>query len=154
MYPDVNAAQTRTDPDRLSRLQCNLLDTVLYRLKWHTIEHGSKAYVDAFHKSLKLHQRVHLNRSVKSIRRRDEGCIDLTFADDVVETFDHVVLSVHANQALRLLGECATKSEREILPHFRTTRNVCILHSDESVSCLSSWLSRERYWCRPMKTSV
>ena len=115
------------------RFQCKLLDTMFYRLSWRTIVNGSKAYVDAFRLSLSPHQHVHLGVPANVIH--NDGLISMGFADGTTETFDHVVLSVHANQALRLLGECASDAERDVLKHFYTTKNTCIIHSDESVSC-------------------
>ncbi|KAI1133817.1 hypothetical protein F5Y05DRAFT_400951 [Hypoxylon sp. FL0543] len=44
-----------------------------------------------------------------------------------------MVLAIHANQALTLLGDGATALERKTLSCFKTSRNVCYLHSDESV---------------------
>ena len=65
--------------------------------------------------------------------RQDDGQVCLTTADGSIEKFDHVVFAVHANQALSILGEGVTPTEYEILRHFRTSENVCILHSDMSV---------------------
>jgi predicted NAD/FAD-binding protein len=47
--------------------------------------------------------------------------------------YDHVVLAIHANQALTLLGNDATAAQREILGVFKTSRNTCHLHEDTSV---------------------
>ena len=66
------------------------------------------------------------------MRQRD-GTVDLEVIDGSVDVFDHVVLAVHANEALRILGKGATTMEREILGHFHTSENVCVLHSDMSV---------------------
>lgn len=55
-------------------------------------------------------------------------------ADGSVADFDHVVLAVHANEALTILGQGATTMERDILRHFHTSENICLLHSDMSVS--------------------
>ncbi|KAL9074296.1 MAG: hypothetical protein Q9157_004437 [Trypethelium eluteriae] len=46
--------------------------------------------------------------------------------------FTCTISAVHANQALTILGDSATKDEREILGEFQTSRNVCVLHSDET----------------------
>lgn len=48
--------------------------------------------------------------------------------------YKHVVLAVHAHQALCLLGDGATELEYTILDTFKTSQNICYLHSDESVS--------------------
>lgn len=51
--------------------------------------------------------------------------------------FDDLVLAIHAEQALKLLGDSATALQRTVLTCFKTRRNVCYLHSDTSVSNLS-----------------
>lgn len=70
---------------------------------------------------------------MKGVRRRDNGAVSLIYGEEVIQTFDHVVLAVHASQALDILGSGASLLEKDILGKFKTTRNVCVLHSDESV---------------------
>lgn len=115
-------------------LSHGLLDTMWRTLRWDTIKNGSGAYIDTFMRSLRPNQHVHLDSAIKSITRQSNSSICLEMADGSREEFDHVVLAVHANQALRVLGQNATKTEKDILSNFHTTRNVCVLHSDESVS--------------------
>lgn len=54
-------------------------------------------------------------------------------ADGTTDVFDHVILAVHAYQALELLGGHASLEEREVLSAFTTSSNVCVLHSDSKV---------------------
>jgi protoporphyrinogen oxidase len=89
--------------------------------------------VDEFQRQMPRHHKLHLNTVVRSVTRVDGKAV-LGFADGSVETFDHVVLAIHANQAVSLLGHDASALERRILGAFTTRRNVCYLHSDESVS--------------------
>lgn len=139
------AAPWCIDPDEFSNrfpakdliefmLSHALLDTMWRTLRWHTIETGSVAYVDAFMRSLQPDQHLHLGAAVQQIDRQSNGKIRLTVGEGSREEFDHVILAVHANQALKALGKSATASEKDILSNFHTTRNVCVLHSDESVS--------------------
>ncbi|RYP92151.1 hypothetical protein DL770_001732 [Monosporascus sp. CRB-9-2] len=58
--------------------------------------------------------------------------VSLTFVDRSCQTFDYVVLAVHANQALQLMGNDATDLESKLLSSFKTSKNVCYLHSDTS----------------------
>jgi predicted NAD/FAD-binding protein len=58
----------------------------------------------------------------------------LTFADGTSKRVDYVVLAVHAKDALALLGDGATDAQRKILSAFETSKNICYLHSDTSVS--------------------
>lgn len=69
--------------------------------------------------------------------RSDKG-VQLRFEDGSFQSFDSVVLAVHANQALALIDDGATELERSILGSFKTSRNVCFLHSDTTVSGLPS----------------
>lgn len=68
--------------------------------------------------------------------RQDDGRVSLVVRDGPTEVFDHVILAVHANEALTILSEGATALEREILSQFKTSENVCVLHSDMSVGYL------------------
>jgi predicted NAD/FAD-binding protein len=114
------------------------LRTLTHTLQWRAFRHGAKTYVDAFLKALPSNHYVHLKSPVRSISRghKDSTLIWLVSSDGSVERFDHVVLATHAHQALELLGERATVLEREILGAFKTSRNVCVLHSDIAVSLL------------------
>ncbi|KAK7952241.1 amine oxidase [Apiospora aurea] len=96
-----------------------LLGTVTNTLKWRSFRNGSKTYVDAFQQSLP---------------RRQEGGVVLQFEDHAPRVYDHVVLAVHAAQALALLGDNATALEYTMLNSFHTTENICYLHSDTSVN--------------------
>jgi predicted NAD/FAD-binding protein len=49
------------------------------------------------------------------------------------ELFDHVLFACHSDQALRLLGDDATPTERELLSAFPYERNVATLHTDASL---------------------
>ena len=77
--------------------------------------------------------KIHLNTAIRRCRRQPNGKVSLV-NDRGTDEFDHVVLAVHANQALTTLGESASLMEREVLKHFRTSTNTCVLHSDMSVS--------------------
>ena len=49
------------------------------------------------------------------------------------EQFDHVIFACHSDQALKILDSDATKTEREVLSMFPYSRNVAVLHTDESL---------------------
>ncbi|RDA88529.1 hypothetical protein CP532_6637 [Ophiocordyceps camponoti-leonardi (nom. inval.)] len=110
-------------------LRHGILEAVSKKLHWRTFANGSKTYVDAFRRQMPSHHRVHLNSTVKSVSR-DGDKASITFTDGSIRVFDHVLLAVHANQALSILGDQATMKEREILGSFKTSRNICYLHSD------------------------
>ncbi|RYP87149.1 hypothetical protein DL769_000608 [Monosporascus sp. CRB-8-3] len=71
--------------------------------------------------------------------------VSLTFVDRSCQTFDYVVLAVHANQALELLGNDATDLERKLLSSFKTSKNEknsiahCIQHLPRRSSARAAW---------------
>ncbi|KUI60928.1 Protoporphyrinogen oxidase 2, chloroplastic/mitochondrial [Cytospora mali] len=136
------AAPWCIDPDEFARsfpaksliqfmLDHGLLDTVIKTLRWRSFRNGSKTYVDAFQRSLPPRHQLHLSTPVQKVTRAEGGTI-LEFSKHPQKTYDHVVLAVNANQALHLLGDEATSLERKILSCFKTSKNICYLHSDTS----------------------
>jgi uncharacterized protein len=123
------------------------------RPRWHTVAGGSRQYVRKLVAPLKGRIRkgakvVHVTRDARGGRLRT--------SDGTTARFDHIVLAVHADQALDLLQD-ATERERRLLGAFRYTRNRAILHSDASLmparrAVWSSWnfVERDRpfvtYW--------
>ncbi|KAI0476353.1 FAD/NAD(P)-binding domain-containing protein [Xylariaceae sp. FL0804] len=138
------AAPWCIDPDEFARtfpakalikfmLDHRLLDTPFRRLRWRSFRNGSRTYVDAFQNNLPCHHRLHLNTTIQRVRRAGNEVV-VRLENGTCRKYDHVILAIHANQALRLLGDGATHEERTILGSFKTTSNTCYLHSDTSVS--------------------
>lgn len=120
-----------------------ILGTVTKTLFWRSFKNGSKSYVDAFMRQLPPRLQLHLKTPIRSITRlqpddsvRGKSAVSIELMDGTRRTYDHVVLAVHANQALGLLGDDATTLEKTMLGCFETRKNVCYLHSDTSVSFL------------------
>jgi len=112
------------------------------RPAWRTIVGGSRAYVDAIAASLS--GMVHASRRVRGVRRDEFGVL----VDDgsKVERFDSVVLGVHADQALAMLGD-ASQAEQEVLSAMPFQANEAVLHTDASLlprrqRCWAAWNSR------------
>ena len=97
------------------------------RPRWRTVTGGSRRYVDRL--AGILGDRLHLIAAVKAMRRTATG-VALIGHDGRSESFDHVVLATHADQALRILDDQATQREREVLGGFGYRRNRAILHTD------------------------
>ncbi|TDL22258.1 FAD/NAD(P)-binding domain-containing protein [Rickenella mellea] len=102
---------------------------------WLTIKGGSRIYVNKILASLaKSHLR--LSTPVKSIqtspKSNNANSVVLTTADGQTETYDHVILACHSDQALALLraGGGATADEERVLGRFGWNRNEAVLHSD------------------------
>ncbi|KAI0812855.1 FAD/NAD(P)-binding domain-containing protein [Xylaria sp. FL0064] len=127
--PDVFA---ETFPARLLiqfMLKYSLLNTITDKMQWRSFRNGSREYVTAFQKQISFRHRIHLNTVVHRVAR-NKNVVSLRFADGSSSEYDHVFLAIHAHQALELLGSDATALEHKILSSFKTTKNVCVLHSD------------------------
>lgn len=102
--------------------------TVNHRPQWRVICGGSQTYVRALTGHF-AHQ-MRLSTPVHGLRRR-EGGVEVLLGDGRVELFDHVIVACHSDQALRMLGNQATRCEQEVLSQFPYERNVAVLHTDE-----------------------
>ena len=104
------------------------LVTLTDRPVWRTIVGGSWKYVETL--TAPFRDRIRLNCAVKGIRRTGDAVEVTSTRGD--ELFDQVIVATHGDQALRLLQD-PTIVEREILGAFNNSRNVAILHTDQSI---------------------
>jgi predicted NAD/FAD-binding protein len=74
-----------------------------------------------------------LNKAVKSITNHSSGRVLLHLQNGRTDTYDHVILATHSDQALEIISASATPSETSILSALRTSKNTAILHSDLSL---------------------
>ncbi|MFJ4007493.1 NAD(P)/FAD-dependent oxidoreductase [Streptomyces sp. NPDC090023] len=95
---------------------------------WRTVTGGSRGYVDKVAAEI---QEVRTSAPVRGILRHADG-VDITTRDGVTDSYDHVVVATHPDQALRLL-EDATADEKEVLGAFRYSRNATLLHTDAAL---------------------
>lgn len=100
------------------------------RPTWRVIEGGSRAYVQAM--IAPWRDRIRLRTTVESVRRFADR-VELRPRGGPAESFDHLILACHSDQALRILGGNATPTERDVLSAFPYSRSVAVLHTDESV---------------------
>jgi len=96
------------------------------RPTWRTIVGGSATYVRAIVEP--LGERMRLGAGVDKVVRRASGVELATIGGDV-ESFDHVVIATHSDQALRVLSD-PTPAERDVLGAIRYRPNVATLHTD------------------------
>ena len=92
---------------------------------WKVIRGGSRAYVQAM--IAPFAERIRVNAPVKAVYRVDDG-VKLVY-ERGEEHFDELILAVHSDQALALLGD-PTTSERDILGAIPYTENRAVLHTD------------------------
>ncbi len=107
----------------------HLLSTVSVRPEWLTLKEGSKSYIDTVMEDFPA-DRVFLNSAVQRVGNDKNGGVTLHLENDKSDTFDHVILATHGDQALSLLGESVTSEEKSVLSSFKTSQNEAVLHSD------------------------
>lgn len=95
------------------------------RPQWRTVTGGARRYVEAIAASLEGH--VRRANPVHEIIRERDGVTVLSPMGR--ERFDAVVLAVHSDQALGLLGD-PTSTEERVLGDLRYEANVATLHTD------------------------
>lgn len=114
--------------------------TLKNRPQWRVISGGSHSYVK---KALsKLHAEVHTGETPEKVFRTSEG-VDLCFSDGRKESYDHVVIGAHADEALELLGD-PDEQEKRLLGAWTYHPNEVVLHHWEGVmpeykACWASW---------------
>lgn len=106
--------------------------TVDDRPQWKVVEGGSRAYVEALIQPFR--QSIRTRCPVRGIRRfQDRVEIQAGAAGAAGwQSFDHVVIAAHADQALRMLSD-PTADERRILGSFQFQPNDTVLHTDASI---------------------
>lgn len=107
--------------------------------QWLVIKSGSREYAKAL--TAPFRDRIRLNCPVHSVRRLPDG-VEVESANAPSERFDHAIVAVHSDQALKLLSD-PTDEEREILGAIPYQDNQVVLHTDTSAlpECRHVWAS-------------
>lgn len=100
------------------------------RPTWRTIEGGSRVYVSRLEQEIAERGKIHTSASVVAIRRTRDA-VAITTAESV-ETFDHVVVACHSDEALALLVD-ANDEENSVLGSIAFQENDVTLHWDEAM---------------------
>ena len=74
-----------------------------------------------------------IDDAVQHLHTNLDGKVVLTTQSKWTDTYDHVILATHGDEARRILGDEATSEEKNILDSFQTSKNIAVLHSDLSV---------------------
>ena len=99
------------------------------RPRWRTVTGGSQRYVTRLAGG--LIGRIRLAAPVTRVMPSEDGVIVAT-ADGGVESYDHVVIATHGDQALRLIAD-PSPAEAGVLGRFRYQPNTAILHRDTAL---------------------
>jgi uncharacterized protein len=99
------------------------------QLPWRTVTGGSRRYVEKLTRPFA--HRIRRATPAAAVRRTGYG-VEVIDGRGGRESFDHVVLACHADQALALI-ERPTPSERSVLAGFRYLANRAVLHRDPTL---------------------
>lgn len=95
---------------------------------WETVSGGSRNYVTRLAEPFA--SRIKLDTAIREVRRDDRGVV-VTDSKGQTVRYDHIVMAMHADQALAALADPSPR-ERALLGSFRYSRNLAVLHTDES----------------------
>jgi uncharacterized protein len=98
------------------------------RPAWETVVGGSQAYVQRL--IALFAGRIKYGTEVRKVRRGSD-VVAIVDSQRRYETFDHVIMACHADHALAALTD-ASDEERDMLGAFRYSRNIAVLHTDET----------------------
>lgn len=106
---------------------------------WRTVKGGSQNYVEKLTANFRNHMRT--GCAVTSIERTNHGVV-VHDSHGHAETYDHVVIAAHSDQALALLSD-ASDAERSVLGDIPYAPNVAYLHRDPRLmpTRKSAWAS-------------
>lgn len=93
---------------------------------WRSVKGGSRSYVDKLTASFK--DQIRLGCAVTSVERTPQGVI-VGDSHGGFDTYDHVVIAAHSDQALAMLSD-PSDDERDILGAIGYSDNVIYLHRD------------------------
>lgn len=104
--------------------------SVRNRPQWRVIAGGSHRYVEKL--TAPFVDRIRLSSPVTGIERDADG-VTIRATGHETERFEQVIFACHSDQALRILGDSATSTERELLGEFPYEENTAVLHTDPTV---------------------
>ncbi len=101
------------------------------RPQWRTVVGGSCDYIRRMQQTWQSVD-IRLNSRIEGISRPADTPPVLHMVDGGDESYDHIVIATHADQALRLLSD-PSEEERHLLGAWAYTRSRTLLHTDTSV---------------------
>ena len=112
----------------ISFFQSHGLLTLTDRPQWRTVDGGSREYVKRL--TAAYYDRIRFG-GVRRVRRLPNE-VQIEDHRGVVESYDHVVIAAHADEAFGMLAD-PDPLERRLLGAWRYTNNRAVLHRDSSL---------------------
>lgn len=97
--------------------------------RWRVIRGGSRTYIGPLTRSFA--GRIRVSAPVAAVERSPER-VTVRTADGQIDTFDHVVMAAHSDQALAMLAD-PSPAERDVLGRIAYQANEVVLHTDTAV---------------------
>jgi len=98
-------------------------------IEWKVIKGGSRQYVEKI--IVPYADKIRLSTAVRKVSRHKDH-VDLITDQGESDRFDHVVMAVHSDQALKMLAD-PSPVEKEILGTIPYQENTTTLHTDSTV---------------------
>lgn len=97
--------------------------------QWYTLENGSQAYREKL--IAPFRDRIKVNQKIVSVRRLENGKVEVVNSEGAVYEFDKVIMASHADQTFQIVKD-KTAQETALLSKFKYQLNKAVVHTDEA----------------------
>lgn len=97
--------------------------------QWYTLENGSQAYREKL--IAPFRDRIKVNQKIVSVRRLENGKVEVVNSEGAVYEFDKVIMASHADQTFQIVKD-KTAQETALLSKFKYQLNKVVVHTDEA----------------------
>jgi len=96
--------------------------------QWYTLENGSQSYREKLIEPFR--DRIKINTKIVSVRRLENGKVEVENSKGEKSEFDKVIMASHADQTFKIVKD-KTPLETELLSKFKYQLNKAVVHTDE-----------------------
>lgn len=96
--------------------------------QWYTLQNGSQAYREKL--IAPFRDRIRINNKIVSVKRLENGKVEVVNSINERFEFDKVIMACHANQTFETVKN-KTTLETELLSKFKYQLNQAVVHTDE-----------------------
>lgn len=97
--------------------------------QWYTLQNGSQAYREKL--IVPFRDRIKINNKIVSVRRLENGKVEVENQKGEKFEFDKVIMASHADQTFEIVKD-KTALETELLSKFKYQLNKAVVHTDEN----------------------